>query len=141
MPFINISVYWILWSMFLVIYYNPIMQFPNFSKNSLQPREKLTYHIIQPLFEIKIFCPNSIDFILKFFSSHFGRRVAWHDIIKSASYQTNNRQWQHDCKILQRRLSKDLSPKQLQTQDLRKQKSIKKISTWVEKDTRAQSLF
>ena len=43
------------------------------------------------LFEIKIFWPTTTYLLLKFFSPHFGRRGAWHDITKSAGSQTINK--------------------------------------------------
>ena len=54
MPLINLSIYWILWSMFLVIHYTGIMHYP----------------IIQFLSEIRIFWPITTDFLLKYFTLH-----------------------------------------------------------------------
>ena len=47
---------------------------------------------------------------------------------------------QHDSRILQKHLSKDLSQR-LQTWDLRKHKSLRKISNWLKTDAGAQSPF
>ena len=65
MALINLSVYWTLWSMFLVIYYTAIMQFSIFSENSLYPLQK-NCPIIQPLSKIKIFLPTITDFYYNF---------------------------------------------------------------------------
>ena len=63
-----------------------------------------------------------------------------HDITKSAGSLTNNKSSDHNCRILQQCLSKDLSQR-LQTHDLRKQESIRKIPIWSETDASAQSPF
>ena len=63
-----------------------IMQFPIFSENPLPQTNP-----IQPLFKIKIFWSTTTDFLLKFFSHHFGKWGACQGISKSAGSQTNNK--------------------------------------------------
>ena len=63
------------------------------------------------------------------FLPHFGRQGVCHDITKSSDSQTNKnffRQWLHDCRILQKRLSN----KQLQVEDLKKQHLKKPQIGW-----------
>ena len=86
---------------------------------------------MQPLFKIKIFWPTTRLFtkiFLACFPDHFGRRGKCHDITKSASSKTNKKLLDNDSMAAEfyKNVYHDLSPKQLQTEDLRKQESIKK---------------
>ena len=71
---------------------------------------------------------------------HFGRQGASHYITKSADSQTNINFSENNC-ITAENLQKRLSNKWLQTEDLRKQKSIWKNSNLVETDASGQSRF
>ena len=125
---------WILSSLFSVIYYTAIIQFSIISKNSLYHLQKINWPDNTTLCEIKIFWPNITDVLLIFFPPSFGWCGTCHDITISAGSQINNkifRQWQHDCRILEKGLSVYLSHKRHQAQDLRKQE---KIFNWVKTD-------
>ena len=104
------------------------------------PFKKLT---CLPLFEIKIFWPATTDFLLTFSSLILeeGMQMSWRCQISwfPNKYQTFKTQ-QHDSRILEKRFKKDLS-QQLETWDLTKRKSIRKIWNWVETDASAQSPF
>ena len=125
MPLINLSAYWILWSMFLVIDYTANMQ----CSIACNPFKKLT---CLPLFWNQNFLTCHNRFFTKIFLPHFGRwdanlmtlpnQLAPKQITKHWLFKTR----QHDSRILQKHLSKDLSQR-FQAWDLRKQESIKKL--------------
>ena len=97
------------------------------------------------LFEIKNFLTYHKIFYYNVHPPFWKMGYKCHDIAKSAGSQTNNKSSKHNsmtaefCKNLSK-LSKDLS-KRLQTWDLRKRESIRKISNSVEEDASAQSPF
>ena len=100
-------------------------------KTSYNPFTKLTRSIIQPLFKIKIFWTITRIFAKIFLApspDHFGRWGKCHDITKSVSSKTNNKPLDNDSMAAEfyKNVYQDLSPKQLQTEDLRKQESINK---------------
>ena len=86
MPLINLSTYWILWSMFLVIDYTANMQ----CSIACNPFKKLT---CLPLFWNQNFLTCHNRFFTKIFLPHFGR---CHDNAKSAGSQTNSKSSKHD---------------------------------------------
>ena len=80
--------------MFLVTYYNANMSFPIFSENPLHPLQKINPpHNRTP--QNQNF-HTTTDFLLKFFSPHFGKWSACLDITKSAGSQTNKKSLDND---------------------------------------------
>ena len=144
-PLMNFHAYWILWSMFQFI----ILQLYNFLfslKTPSNPFKKLTASIIEPLFKIKIVWPTTRFFTKSFLTptpNHFGRSGTCHDITKSAGSQANNKPSYSDSMTAKfyKNVYKDLSPKQLRTEDLRKQEKITKISKWMKTDISSQFPF
>ena len=138
-PLINLSAYWILSSMFLVIYYTAIMQFSISSKNSLYPLQKVNPpHNTTPLWN-QNFQTHLSRFFTKIFVPQFWRQGACHDVTKSTGSQINKKVSENDSVIAE--FYKNIYPKRLQTQDLSKQESIRKISNLVETYASAQSPF
>ena len=98
-PLINLSAYWILSSMFLVIYYTAIMQFSISSKNSLYPLQKVKPpHNTTPLWN-QNFQSHLSRFFTKIFVPQFWRQGACHDVTKSAGSQTNEKISENDSVI------------------------------------------
>ena len=139
MSLINLSAYWILWGMFLVVDYTVNMQCSIFSKSFLLPLYKI--NLPSPHWNQNFLtCHN--EFLTKIFLPYFGR---WDANVMTLPNQlapkqiTNlqkNPAWlQNSAKTFIKRhfsMTSDLG--------LRKQKSIRKISDWVETYASAQSL-
>ena len=124
----NLRAFWILWSMFYFI----ILHLCNFlfsPKTPCNPFKILTCSITEPLFKTKTFWPTTRFFtklLLVPIPNHFGRSGTSHDITKSAGSRTNNKPSDNGSMTVKfyENVYQDLSSKQLQTKDLRKQESI-----------------
>ena len=79
--------------------------------------------------------------VFDLYLNHFGRWGTCHDITKWTGSQTHNKPGNGSMTAeFFKNVYQDLSPKQLQTKDLRKQESIK-ISYWMKADISSQSPF
>ena len=95
---------------------------------------------------IKTFWPTTRFFTKIFLApphNHFGRWDTCRDISKSAGSQTNNKPSDNDSMTAEfyKNVYQELSLKQLQTEDLRKQESIKEISNRMKTDIGSQYPF
>ena len=93
MPLINLSAYWFLWSMFLVIDYTANMQ----CSIACNPFKKLT---CLPLFWNQNFLTCHNRFFTKIFLPHFGRSDA-NVMTLPDQLAPKQKTWQHDSRILQ----------------------------------------